>query len=398
MHKARLRRQLERVWEQFWQVGIHDPGTILEQILYLLFLRRLDSPAGATGVRLAPACTSHGIAPAALRWRSFCQLPGAALFALLSDHVYPALRTIGPPGAAYSLHLKDVCLRIPSAPALVNIVRMLDQLPRQADLDDDAFGYVADKLARLGRRGECQTPGPIELLMVAMVAPAPGDVICSPVSGCGNFLVAAARYVRARYPAALADPAVNEHFHHRMFHGYDADKTMLRLCCMKLLLEGLGNPALRYTSSVVPDIDGDDARYSVILAHPSAASLPGGADVAQREQATGMMLAQFVRSLRPGGRAAVVVPGRIMTGATESARKVRQLLMREQRLDALIPLQRMRGEPGRAGSRSLLLFTRTDGVGRSEPSRPIHMPDAGRVGKSATVPTPTPVPGEVRCA
>lgn len=395
MRNARLRHQLEQVWEAFWQVGIHDPGTILEQILYLLFLRRLDSPSGATAVRLAPACASHGIAPGALRWRSFCQLPCDALFALLSDHVYPALRTIGPPGAAYSLHLKDVCLKIPSAPALADIVRMLDQLPRQADSeDDDPFGYVAGTLARLGRRGECHTPGPIELLMVAMVAPAPGDVICSPVSGCGNFLVAAARYVRERHRAALADPAVNEHFHHRMFHGYDADKTMLRLCCMKLLLEGLGNPALRYTSSVVPDIDGDGARYSVILAHPSAASLSGGADVAQREQATGMMLAQFVRSLLPGGRAAVVVPGRIMTGATESARKVRQLLMGEQRLDALIPLPRMPGEPGRAGSRSLLLFTRTDGAASSGPSRPIHTPGPGRAGQSATAPAP----GEVRCA
>jgi len=360
MRNAHLRHQLERVWEEFWQVGMHDPGDILEQMLYLLFLRRLDdAPCGA--------------GPAALRWGAFCSLPGNDMLALLSDHVYPGLRVMGRPGAAYALHLKDVQLKIRSAPALFRIVGLLDQLPRHAAADDDAFDYVAGKLARLGRRGECHTPGPVEQLMVALVAPVPGDVICSPVAGCGNFLVAAARHLLQYYPDVLAQRATSEHFHHRMFHGYDADKTMLRICCMRLMLEGLGNPAIRY-SSVVPDIDPDGGRYSVILAHPPTAGLPGAEDTEERVHATGLMLAQFVRSLRPGGRAAVVVPGRSVTGATEAARKVRHLLTREQRLDALIPLPRMGAEGGRSGRKSLLLLTRTDGGGRPAQLRTLHIP------------------------
>lgn len=370
MHNAQLRHQLERVWEIFWQVGMHDPRDILEQILYLLFLRRLD---GITG----------GPAQAALRWEVWRSLPGAAMLAMVRDHVYPALRKLGRPGTTYALHLKDVQLKITSAPALFNIVAMLDHMPRQPAAGDDPFDYVADKLARLGLLDERHTPGPIELLMVTLVAPVPGDVICSPVSGCGNFLVAAARYLKQRYGDVLAEGAASEQFHHRMFHGYDADKTMLRIACMKLLLEGVGNPALRYTSSLVPDIDGDSSRYSVILAHPSMASFPGTEGSAERDQATALMLAQFVRSLAPGGRAAVIVPGRTITGMTMAAATVRQLLTQEQRLTAVIPLPHL-SEAGAGGSKSLLVFARTGRTRHAGNRRTSHV--AGRSPQSRDVP------------
>lgn len=366
MHSNDTRRQIALVWEEFWRAGLYDSVEILEQILYLLFLRRLDhqpagTPDGGGRLRLTADWGPSGPDETSLRWTAFRRLADSEQFALLSDHVFPRLRVIGGPGAAYAQHLKSVRFTVPTAAALGNIVRLLDGLPRHPrPAGADPFDYVADKLARVGQRGDFYTPRHIELLMVALVAPVPGDIICSPISGSSNFLAAAAQHLLRHYPALRADPAAREHFHHRMFHAYDTDKTMLRIACLKMLLHGVKNPNIRYTNTVAQDIRGDEGRYSVILAHPSTATLPDEEGPTGRAEAVGLMVAQFVRMLKLGGRAAVVVPEYILTGHSAAARNLRRTLLYEQRLDAVIPLPRPGIETGRAQLKSLLLFTRTD--------------------------------------
>jgi type I restriction enzyme M protein len=362
MTSTEIRRQIELVWEEFWRAGLYDTVEIIEQILYLLFLRRLDDlEAGAP--RLS--------AERPLRWSHFRQLRAAELSPLLADHVFPHLRRLGGPGSAYAQHLKDVRFSVPTA-ALATVVKLLEALPRvPAEGSEDPYDYVADKLARLGRRGDFHTPRHVERLMVALVAPNPGDVVCSPVSGTGNFLVATAEYLARRYPALPNDPAASEHFHHRMFHAYDADKTMLRIACMNMALSGVRNPNIRYTNTIAPDIDAGEDRYSVILAHPSTASLPDQHDRGSHAQAEVLMVAQFVRMLKPGGRAAIIVPQHILSGSSNGAPELRQILVHEQRLDAVIKLPPKLFNTACGGRKSILLFTRTD-CGGSGDLRHIH--------------------------
>lgn len=410
MSNLHTRRQVELVWEEFWRVGVYDSVEILEQILYLLFLRRLDQQRpesnGAACLRLRADCGPLGADGASLHWSAFRSLPDEEMFALLSDHVYPRLRVIGGPGAAYARHLKDVHLSIPTPGALGNIVRLLDELPGpRRHGGADPFEYVADKLARLGQRGDFYTPRHLERQMVALVAPVPEDIICCPASGSGNFMVATARHLAQRYPALLANPAACEHFHHRMFHAYDADKTMLRLSCMRMLLQGVRNPNIQYTNSIAPTIGDDEGRYSVILSQPSTATLPEGEEPAERVRAVGLMVAQFVRMLRRGGRAAVIVPAHILTGHSAAERSLRRMLVYEQRLDAVIPLPGASFSTNSGQRKVLLLFTRTERKARLVPYCTVGhwglgqwAPIERRAGPQATYSVPrVRMAGETRC-
>jgi type I restriction enzyme M protein len=352
-----IRRQIELVWEEFWRAGIDEPVEIMEQMLYLLFLWRLDD----LQLRRARPWHPAGADERLLCWSGLRKLSQARMFGLLADEVFPRLRRLGGPGSAYAQHMKDARFTIPTAAVLAKVVRLLDGLPRRAAWPaPDPFDYLAVKLASSGARGEFYTPRPIVRLMVALVAPRPGDIVCSPLGGDGNFLVGVGDYLAQWHPQLEDDPGASEHFHHRMFHAYDADKTMLRIACMNMVLHGVANPDIRYTNSIAPDIDGDEDRYSVLLAHPSTVCLPGDDDAASSAQAEVVMVAQFLRLLRAGGRAAVIVPQHILSGFTQPHLDLRRSLVEEQRLDAVIAypgglFSTHSGEP-----KAILLFTRTD--------------------------------------
>ena len=98
------------------------------------------------------------------------------------------------------------------------------------------------KIASAGQNGQFRTPRHIIQLMVEMIAPTPGDVICDPACGTAGFLVAAGEYLREYNPEMLRDEKQREHFHHGMFHGFDFDNTMLRIGSMNMLLHGVENP------------------------------------------------------------------------------------------------------------------------------------------------------------
>lgn len=349
MSDQQTRRHIELVWEEFWRAGIYDPVTILEQLLYLLFLKQLDpDPAGAS----PPCPTTRGQQShdrEYMRWRAFRRLGEIEQFAFLNEQVFPRLRCIGGPGGAYACHMKDAFLAIPAA-ALCNIIRCLDRLPPEAPGEREPFDYVADKLASIRRAGVPLTPRPIEALMVALVAPVPNDIICNPLSGSGSLLIAAAQYLTQHYPGEPADLADFGHRHQRTYHAFDADKLMLRVACMKLLLHGIQNPDIRYSDAIAPDVDGDQGRYSVILAHPPALCLPGNASQAKAIASTVLHLS---RMLKPGGRAAVIVPESLVHGRSGAERAVRRNLLHKQPIDAAIrlPLTRV------ATPEILLLFT-----------------------------------------
>ena len=350
-----IRNRIEAIWEVFWRSGVYDPVEIMEQVLYLLFLRQLDE-LQARARRPGFALTQARL----VDWPAFKDLPDAEMFDLLADQVFPRLRRLGGSGSAYAQHMKDARFSIPDAPALANVVRLVEALPRRAGSHCcEAYDYLCARLARSGKRGEFFTPRPVARLMVALVAPRPGDTVCSPVGGDGSFLVGVGQYLAHHHAALFDDPVWHEHFHHRMFHAYDADKTMLRIACMSMALFGVGNPAIRYTNSIAADLGGDDDRYSVLLAHPSTAFLRG-ATMAATVQEEVAMVAQFVRLLKQGGRAAVIVPQHILGGFSAAHLELRRSLVHEQRLDGVIAFPCGLFGAHADAPKAILWFTRTD--------------------------------------
>ncbi|MBX9594622.1 MAG: type I restriction-modification system subunit M [Roseomonas sp.] len=391
MLTGELRSQIDRIWDSFWTGGISNPLEVMEQITYLLFIRRLDElhtleerkaarlkrpmdrrifPEGLSGEGRKARPFDD------LRWSRFRNLAAAEMFAVVGEHVFPFLRTLGGDGSTYSHHMRDARFTIPTPALLSRVVDMLEAVPMEdADTKGDIYEYMLGKIATAGQNGQFRTPRHLIQLMVEMAAPTPRDVIVDPASGTCGFLVAAAEYLRQHHPAVLHDDAARAHFHGQgrlggAFHAFDFDSTMLRIGSMNMLLHGVENPDVRYRDSLAQDHAEDADRYTLVLANPPFA---GSLDVetvakdltaiVKTRKTELLFLALFLRLLKPGGRAAVVVPDGVLFGSSKAHKELRRMLVEDHKLDGIVSLPSGVFRPYAGVSCAILFFTRTDSGG-----------------------------------
>src|SRR3989475_4828860 len=323
MLTGELRNQVDRIWDAFWSGGISNPLEVIEQITYLLFLRRLDdlhTLEENKSARLKKPI-EHRIFPQGkdpkkrsyedLRWSRFKHFAPAEMFKVVDQHVFPFLRALGGDDSTYAHHMKDARFTIPTPALLAKVVDLLDEVPMEdRDTKGDLYEYMLAKIAQAGQNGQFRTPRHIIRLMVEMTAPQPTDVICDPACGTAGFLVAAGEYLRDRHPEILRDAKQKAHFHRDTFHGFDFDNTMLRIGSMNMLLHGVENPDIRYRDSLAQDHAGEEEKYTLVLANPPFA---GSLDyentakdllqIVKTKKTELLFLALFLRLLKPGGRA-----------------------------------------------------------------------------------------------
>ena len=386
MVTGELRSQIDKIWDSFWTGGISNPLEVIEQITYLLFIRRLDELHTLEERKAArlKRPTARRIFPEGqdprgrpyddLRWSRFRNFAAPEMFAVVGEHVFPFLRTLGGDGSTYSHHMKDARFTIPTPALLARVVDMIEAVPMEdADTKGDIYEYMLGKIATAGQNGQFRTPRHIIQLMVEMTAPGPKDVIVDPASGTCGFLVAAGEYVQRQHAEALYDAAARDHFHHHMFHGFDFDGTMLRIGSMNMLLHGVENPDVRYRDSLAQDHAEDADRYTLVLANPPFAGSLDVESVAKdltaivKTRKTELLfLALFLRLLKPGGRAAVIVPDGVLFGSSKAHKELRRMLVEDHRLDGVVSLPSGVFRPYAGVSCAILLFTRTDSGGTED--------------------------------
>jgi type I restriction enzyme M protein len=209
--------------------------------------------------------------------------------------------------------------------------------------------------------------------MVELTAPQPTDVICDPACGTAGFLITVGEYLRERHPNILHDAKLRGHFHNRMFHGFDFDNTMLRIGSMNMLLHGVENPDIRYRDSLAQDHAGEEEKYTLVLANPPFA---GSLDyentakdllqIVKTKKTELLFLALFLRLLKPGGRAAVIVPEGVLFGSSTAHKELRRMLVEDQKLDAVVKLPGGVFKPYAGVSTAILLFTKTNSGGTDQ--------------------------------
>nr|MDQ2987267.1 type I restriction-modification system subunit M [Armatimonadota bacterium] len=331
-----LRNQIDKLWDSFWSGGISNPLEVMEQITYLLFLRRLDELqqleenkanrlAAAIERRFYPeGKDQRGRNYEDLRWSRFKHFAPTEMYEVVGEHVFPFLRTLGADGSAFAHHMKDARFTIPTAALLAKVVDLVDKVPMEdRDTKGDLYEYMLGKIASAGQNGQFRTPRHIIRLMVEMTQPKPDDLICDPASGTCGFLIAAGEYIREKHPEALRDPKLRDHFHNKMFHGFDFDNTMLRIGSMNMMLHGVENPSVIYKDSLADEHSSDANKYTLVLANPPFA---GSLDyentakdllqIVKTKKTELLFLALFIRLMKPGGRAAVIVPDGVLFGSS----------------------------------------------------------------------------------
>ncbi|TVR02161.1 MAG: SAM-dependent DNA methyltransferase [Desulfovibrionales bacterium] len=386
MITGELKSKVDRIWDTMWSGGISNPLSVIEQLTYLLFIKRLDElhtlqerKAARLGQPIADPIFSPDLDH--LRWSRFKETAPEQMFTIVRDEVFPFIKSLGRNGgdeaegdSTYSHHMKDALFMMPTPRVLANVVDQLDGIEMsQSDTKGDLYEYMLGKIASAGQNGQFRTPRHIIRLMVDMTVPTPKDVMCDPASGTCGFPVAVAEYIRKHYPEVYSDPQLSEHFNHGLFHGFDFDSTMLRIGSMNMLLHGIQNPDIRYKDSLAQADELEEEMYSLILANPPFA---GSLDyestakdllqIVKTKKTELLFLALFLRLLQTGGRAAVIVPDGVLFGSSKAHKALRKILVEDQKLDGIISMPSGVFKPYAGVSTAILLFTKTNSGGTDQ--------------------------------
>ena len=388
MVTGELKSKVDKVWEAFWTGGIANPMEVIEQITYLLFIKRLDelhtlaeNRANATGKPIENPVFPEGVDDSGrrprpfsdLRWSHFQHFAAAEMHEVVDQNVFPFIRNLGATGSSFAANMKDARFTIPTPALLSKVVDLLEDIPMQdRDAKGDIYEYMLSKLASAGTNGQFRTPRHIIKLMVDMTAPRPGDVIIDPAAGTAGFLVEAGEYLREHHPEIFVDAASRDHFNSEAFTGFDSDAAMSRIGAMNMQLHGVENPTIQRRDSLAEenypaDVEGT---FSLVLANPPFAGSLDYETTAKDLLATVktkktelLFLALMVRLLKNGGRAAVIVPDGVLFGSSTAHTALRKILVDDHKLDAVVKLPSGVFKPYAGVSTAILFFTKTSSGG-----------------------------------
>lgn len=375
MITGELKNKVDKIWEIFWTGGITNPLEVIEQFNYLLFIKQLDEvetrkerDANILGIPY------EGIFPAdcqQYRWSKFKNLGDAnEIYDLMMNGVFPFIKNLHPDGeSAYSKYMGDAIFKIPTPALLTKVIDGIDGLNLEGDSKGDLYEYLLSKLESAGKNGQFRTPRHIIQMMVELVKPVPSDIICDPAMGSAGFLMEAQQYLRKNHQDLFLNAEQREHFNHEMFYGFDMDRTMLRIGAMNMLLHGVDDPNIEYKDSL-SEMNTDKEKYSLILANPP---FKGSLDydgvsadllkVAKTKKTELLFLVLFLRIMKIGGRAAVIVPDGVLFGSSRAHKAIRKELIENHKLNAVISMPSGVFKPYAGVSTAILLFTKTGAGG-----------------------------------
>ena len=386
MVTGELKNKVDGLWEIFWTGGLTNPLDVIEQMTYLMFIRDLDDSDNVhmkESIMLGLPYKSifeenvtigdRKVPGNQLKWSVFHDFPAQKMYANMQENVFPFIKNLhGDKESAYAKYMGDAIFKVPTPVMLDKIVTAMDEIYekmeqlRSEDVRGDIYEYLLSKLATAGVNGQFRTPRHIIKMMVEMMDPKADDLICDPACGTSGFLVESSEYLRKKKKAEVLFNAKNkEHYMNHMFHGYDMDRTMLRIGAMNMMTHGVSNPNIEYRDSL-SDQNEDKEKYSLILANPP---FKGSLDydivsadllkVCKTKKTELLFLTLFVRMLKTGGRCACIVPDGVLFGSSKDHKDIRKAIVEEQRLEAVISMPSGVFKPYAGVSTAILIFTKT---------------------------------------
>lgn len=386
MITGELKNRIDALWDIFAAGGLVNPLDVIEQITYLMFIHDLDEmdnrkakDSEMLGLPYTSifseevAVNGRTIDGQQLKWSVFHDLPAAKMYEIVQEWVFPFIKTLhSDADSAYSKYMDDAIFKLPTPLVLSKVVDCLDGIYAQmaqiqeTDIRGDVYEYLLSKISQSGRNGQFRTPRHIIRMMVELMDPTAQETICDPACGTSGFLVAAAEYLRETRRQEIFYSRENlEHYMDGMFHGFDMDRTMLRIGAMNMMTHGIENPDIQYRDSL-SDQNTDREKYTLVLANPPfKGSLDAdtvSADLlklCKTKKTELLFLALFLRMLKVGGRCACIVPDGVLFGSSKAHKDIRKALVEDNRLEAVISMPSGVFKPYAGVSTAVLVFTKT---------------------------------------
>jgi type I restriction enzyme M protein len=385
MLTGQLRNEVDRLWETFWTGGITNPLTVIEQITYLLFLKRMDQQQtlkerSAHMLETDIKDPIYTETTQALRWSRFSEKDPEVMFELFTQGVmvgderitvFEHMKRMAPEDTPFARFMKGATFMISTPRLLDRAIQLIGQINMDdRDTKGDLYEYLLSKLSTAGQNGQFRTPRHIIQMMVDMMQPQPDDTICDPSAGTCGFLVASEEFLRKHHGEEMLREAVRQHYNSDLFTGMEFDSSMLRIGAMNMMLHGIEHPQLIDVDALSQkNADIRDA-FSLILANPPfKGSLdydyvdPDLLKITKTKKTELLFLALMLRMLRTGGRAAVIVPDGVLFGSSRAHKALRETLVEDHRLQAVISMPSGVFKPYAGVSTAVVIFTKTNSGG-----------------------------------
>lgn len=372
-----MKTSIDNLWMRFHTGGVTNPIDVIKQITYLMFIKRLDEIQTAKEKK-ALRLNQPIIAPIfdqsdeqqELRWSRFKNLDAQSMFDLVRTRVFDFIKELGGKNTTFARYMQNAYLAIPTPLVLEQVVSTISELEMSdQDTKGDVYEYMLSKIASSGDNGQFRTPRHIAKMMAELMQPQLDDTICDPACGTAGFLVAASEYIKTHYDPTVFTKEFSEYYSKEMFHGCEFDETMIGIAAMNLMLHGIEQPDLYDKSSLDEDYSVAD-RYSLVLANPpfkgsidSNTIAKSLSSILKTKKTELLFLALILRILKVGGRCASIVPDGVLFWSDKAAKGIRQAIVDEHKLEAVISMPNGVFKPYAGVSTAILIFTKTNSGG-----------------------------------
>lgn len=403
-----LKSLIDKLWNNFWSGGISNPLTAIEQITYLIFMKRLDDleakrerDAEFTGEpytsrfkgKFKVPGTSDRINKEKLRWSQFKRMAADEMLLHVQTKVFPFLKELNGELSPFTKSMSNAVFIIPKPSLLVEAINIIEQIfaeiERDAsegghafqDIQGDVYEMLLGEIATSGKNGQFRTPRHIIKLMAELVAPQLGQRIGDPACGTGGFLLGAYQYiltdlVRKKNPkklvkdedgfergtmSAVLTQKVKKILDDSL-HGYDVDTTMVRLGLMNMMMHGIDNPHVDYKDTLSKSFN-EDGQYDVIMANPPFTGNIDKGDINETlklptTKTELLFIERIFNMLKMGGTAAVIVPQGVLFGSGKAFVQARKKIVEDAELKAVVTMPSGVFKPYAGVSTAILLFTK----------------------------------------
>ena len=407
-NNSTLKSLIDKLWQNFWEGGIANPLTAIEQITYLIFMKRIDDleakrerDAEFTGERYVSRFTgkfeipgsTESIDKGELRWSIFKHKPADEMLMHVQMKVFPFLKTLNGETSIFTKHMANAVFIMPKASLLVSAINIVEEIFREIekdategghafqDIQGDVYEMLLSEIASAGKNGQFRTPRHIIKLMAELLAPQLGQRMGDPSSGTGGFILGYYQYilsdlVRKTNPALLQmdedgferatissilTPEVKNILEQSMV-GYDIDTTMVRLGLMNLMMHGIDLPQIDYKDTLSKSFN-EDSQYDIIMANPPFTGNIDKGDINEglklpTTKTELLFVERIFNMLKMGGTAAVIVPSGVIQNSGKAFEALRKLILEKAELKAVIALPSGVFKPYAGVSTAILIFTK----------------------------------------
>ena len=402
--------KIKDLWQKFWSGGISNAITAIEQITYLLFMKKLDEQDAAEEgyasfnddeftsrfvgtfylTKEDEKEQKNGIDKQTLRWSNFKGMPSEEMLNHVSRNVFPFLKTLGNEGSSFAKHMGNAVFIIPKPSLLTEAVICVDSIFEEMekdagengqdfqDIQGDVYEYLLKEIASAGKNGQFRTPRHIIKLLVELVNPQLGQKVADPACGTGGFLLGAYQYIatnlnqeenkvidedgffRKSRNTGLTEDAKTT-LNDTLF-GYDIDQTMVRLGLMNLMMHGIDQPKIDYQDTMSKSYI-EKSNYDVVLANPPFTGNIDKGDINEdltlnTTKTELLFIERIYQMLRNGGTAGIIIPQGVLFGAGKAFVETRKIMIEQCELRAVVSMPSGVFKPYAGVSTAILIFNK----------------------------------------